>query len=68
MIIKTPEEVYLYSLPIMESKILLEVLKIMPVQEQTRAGQHPRFEAFVAIGDGNLEAFVAIGNDNLHVG
>jgi len=28
-----------------------EVLKIMPVQKQTRAGQRTRFKAFVAIGD-----------------
>merc|ERR1711983_768375 len=30
-----------------------EVLKIMPVQKQTRAGQRTRFKAFVAIGDFN---------------
>uniref|UniRef100_A0A2K5W977 Small ribosomal subunit protein uS5 n=1 Tax=Macaca fascicularis TaxID=9541 RepID=A0A2K5W977_MACFA len=30
-----------------------EVLKIMPVQKQTRAGQCTRFKAFVAIGDYN---------------
>ncbi|KAL1402030.1 hypothetical protein pipiens_019895 [Culex pipiens pipiens] len=29
------------------------VLKIMPVQKQTRAGQRTRFKAFVAIGDSN---------------
>ena len=28
-----------------------EVLKIMPVQKQTRAGQRTRFKAFVAIQD-----------------
>lgn len=28
-----------------------EVLKIMPVQKQTRAGQRTRFKAFVAMGD-----------------
>ena len=27
------------------------MLKIMPVQKQTRAGQRTRFKAFVAIGD-----------------
>lgn len=27
-----------------------EVLKISPVQKQTRAGQRTRFKAFVAIG------------------
>ncbi|KAG5221350.1 40S ribosomal protein [Salix suchowensis] len=30
-----------------------EVMKIMPVQKQTRAGQRTRFKAFVAIGDFN---------------
>merc|ERR1712200_311684 len=30
-----------------------EVLKIMPVQKQTRAGQRTGFKAFVAIGDYN---------------
>ena len=30
-----------------------DVLKIMPVQKQTRAGQRTRFKAFVAIGDHN---------------
>ncbi|KAK7805581.1 hypothetical protein U0070_025906 [Myodes glareolus] len=30
-----------------------EVLKIMPVQKQTRAGQQTRFKAFVTIGDYN---------------
>lgn len=31
----------------------MQVLKIMPVQKQTRAGQRTRFKAFVAIGDSN---------------
>ena len=30
-----------------------EVMKIMPVQKQTRAGQRTRFKAFVCIGDSN---------------
>jgi len=30
-----------------------EVIKIMPVQKQTRAGQRTRFKAFVIIGDFN---------------
>ena len=30
-----------------------EVMKIMPVQKQTRAGQRTRFKAFVCVGDSN---------------
>jgi len=60
--IKNLEEIYQYSLPIKEFEIIDmflgsalkdEVLKIMPVQKQTRAGQRTRFKAFVAIGDSN---------------
>ena len=62
MKIKSLEEIYLFSLPIKKSEITDfflgaslkdEVLKIMPVQKQTRAGQRTRFKAFVAIGDYN---------------
>ena len=50
------EEIYLYSLPIKEHEIIDmfigpalkdDVLKIMPGQKQTRAGQRTRFKAFV---------------------
>ena len=60
--IKTLEEIYLYSLPIKEAEIVDkflgeslndEVMKIMPVQKQTSAGQRTRFKAFVAVGDSN---------------
>ncbi|KAK6361763.1 40S ribosomal protein [Orbilia blumenaviensis] len=57
--IKSMEEIYLHSLPIKEYQIVDfflpklkdEVMKIKPVQKQTRAGQRTRFKAIVVIGD-----------------
>lgn len=60
--VKSIEEIFLHSLPIKEYQIvdtLLgsslrdEVMKVMPVQKQTTAGQRTRFKAYVAVGDGN---------------
>jgi small subunit ribosomal protein S2e len=61
-VIKSIEEIYTFSIPIKESQIVdnlmgttlkEEVMKIMPVQKQTQAGQRTRFKAFVLIGDSN---------------
>ena len=61
--IKSLEEIFLYSLPIKEYQIIdklipaanikEEVMKIMPVQKQTTAGQRTRFKCYVAVGDGD---------------
>ncbi|KAJ3122401.1 40S ribosomal protein [Nowakowskiella sp. JEL0407] len=59
--IRSIEELYLFSLPIKEYQIVDkflpnlkdEVMNIMPVQKQTRAGQRTRFKAFVVVGDNN---------------
>ena len=60
--IKSIEEIFLFSLPIKEYQVVDfligpalrdEVMKIMPVQKQTTAGQRTRFKCYVAVGDGN---------------
>lgn len=61
--INSLEEIFLYSLPVKEAQIIdyfmpegklqEEVMKIMPVQKQTSAGQRTRFKCFLAVGDKN---------------
>jgi len=60
--IKSLEEIYLFSLAIKEYQIVEhflgdtlkdEVMKIMPVQKQSAAGQRTRFKAFIIVGDKN---------------
>ena len=62
------EEIFLHSIPIKEPEIVEyflkdklkeEMIKIKPVQKQTQAGQRTRFQAVVAIGDG--DGHVGIG-------
>lgn len=65
--VTTMEEIYLHSLPVKEYQIVDhilpglkdEVMKIKPVQKQTRAGQRTRFKAIVVIGD--LNGHVGLG-------
>lgn len=60
--IASMEEVFRHALPVKEWQLVDhffgetlkdEVMKIMPVQKQTAAGQRTRFKAFVAVGDFN---------------
>lgn len=62
--VKTFEEIFRMSVPIKEHEIVKkisedneikfseEVMKVKPVQKQTKAGQRTRFKAWVLIGDG----------------
>ncbi|GMI61704.1 hypothetical protein ScalyP_jg7098 [Parmales sp. scaly parma] len=52
------EEIFLHAIPVKEAQIIDhfltltdEVMRIMPVQKQSSAGQRTRFKAFVAVGD-----------------
>ncbi len=56
--IKSLEQIFLFSLPVKEYQIVEsflqsslkdEVMKIMPVQKQTRAGQRTRFKVFPSL-------------------
>merc|ERR1712072_274946 len=68
--ITTIEDIYLHSLPIKEYQIVDilfpaqqlkdDVMKIMPVQKQTSAGQNSRFVCYVAVGDSNGN--IGLGN------
>ena len=60
--IKSIEEIFYHAIPIKEAEIVEhlfgdklkdEIMKIMPVQKQTRAGQRTRFKAIAAVGDGD---------------
>merc|ERR1719377_208789 len=68
--ITTIEDIYLHSLPIKEYQIVDilfpaqqlkdDVMKIMPVQKQTSAGQNSRFVCYVAVGDSS--GHIGLGN------
>merc|ERR1712196_34404 len=68
--IMTIEDIYLHSLPIKEYQIVDilfpaqqlkdDVMKIMPVQKQTSAGQNSRFVCYVAVGNSN--GHIGLGN------
>ncbi|AAK39711.1 40S ribosomal protein S2 (nucleomorph) [Guillardia theta] len=65
--IKSIEEIFYFSIPIKEHQIIDfliknlsdDVLKVMPVQKQTRAGQRTKFKAIVAVG--NYDGILGLG-------
>jgi len=66
--IRSLEEIFLFAIPIKEYQIVEqltgdklkdEVVKIMPVQKQTRAGQRTRFKAYIVVGDS--ECHIGLG-------
>ena len=67
--IKSLEQVYLFSMPVKEYQIVEsflgpslkdEVMKIMPVQKQTRAGQRTRFKVRAACDALRVRAFSSL--------
>ena len=69
MKIKSLEEIYLFSLPIKESEIIVfflgtslkdEVLKTTPMQKQIHTGQWTRFKVFVVTGDYNRHVSLGV--------
>ena len=75
--IKSLEQIFLFSLPVKEYQIVEsflqsslkdEVMKIMPVQKQTRAGQRTRFKVrAVLIKEGLQNAEVGLKQKDLHL-
>lgn len=72
--IKSLEQIYLFSMPVKEYQIVEyflgsalkdEVMKIMPVQKQTRAGQRTRFK--VRGGKPMRPACLHAGITSMHV-
>ena len=75
--IKSLEQIFLFSLPVKEYQIVEsflqsslkdEVMKIMPVQKQTRAGQRTRFKVCaVLIKEGLQSPEAGLKQKDLHL-